>query len=97
MPIELAQVWAYRFQAAPLRGKPTSPEMEDSPRYWRVTRTVGVETPLGHWKEWVDLVNAFGQGEWDLWRYDLTNEWVEGDPEDVPSSEGMLLYFKRRT
>jgi hypothetical protein len=97
MPIQLAQVWAYRFQPAPLRGKPTSLDVSDDPYYWRVTQTIGVERPLGHWTEWIGLVNAFGQGDWDLWRYDKTDIWVEGEPGDKPSSDGMVLFFKRRT
>jgi hypothetical protein len=97
MPIQLAQVWAYRFQPAPFRGKPTALDDAADVRHWRVTRTVGVQHPLGHWQEWVELVNAFGQAEWDLWRYDGTDEWVQGEPGDNPSNDGMILYFKRKS
>ena len=95
--IELAQVWAYRFQPAPLRGKPTSLDLPEDPYYWRVVRTIGVDRPMGRWREWIDMVNAFGVGDWDLWRYDRTEEWVEGMPGDNPSGEGMILFFKRKT
>ena len=62
--------------------------------YWHVPRTVRV-LPLKHWREWVDLVNALGRSEWDLWCSDPTNGWVEGQSEDRPSSEGMIFYLKR--